>query len=146
MDGLTGAAGAAALPADAPLAMPVQSLRAASPRTGRPTTELRAIGLRRAYVVLGAVAMTVAGGHEMYRVLDVGGLTVMECLILALYVALFAWIALAFTSALAGFFAMLAGGGLAPGVCRDGPLAAPALRTALLMPRPGMPMPSICSC
>ena len=32
-------------------------------------------------------------------------------IMLALFVALFAWIALSFTSALAGFFALLTGGG-----------------------------------
>jgi membrane glycosyltransferase len=49
---------------------------------------------------------------------------------LVLFVALFAWIALSFTSAIAGFFSMIAGGGrrlFVPGTL-------PATRTALLMP------------
>ena len=50
---------------------------------------------------------------------------------LVLFVALFAWIALSFTSALAGFFALLTGGGLAPAGAE---ISVPATRTALLMP------------
>ncbi len=123
------------LPDEAPLAMPVQSLDVVSrARSGSPPTAPRSIAARRAAVLFGAVAMTVAGVHEMYRVLDVGGLTVIECVILLLYLALFAWIALAFCSAVAGFVATLSGGGLGLGIATDGPLPPLVGRTALLMP------------
>ncbi|HVC60256.1 MAG TPA: glucans biosynthesis glucosyltransferase MdoH [Acetobacteraceae bacterium] len=128
---LTNAAPFRALPDEAPLAMPTQSLRSAPVRRGRPATEPRLIALRRTLVIGSAVAMTVAATHEMYRVLAVNGPTVLAIVMLALFVALFAWIALSFTSALAGFFALLTGGGrrlLAHAI------TVPATRTALLMP------------
>ena len=53
---------------------------------------------------------------------------------LALFLALFAWIALSFTSALAGFCSLLAGGGCRLGTGPDAPLPQLASRTALLMP------------
>ena len=120
-----------ALPEEAPLAMPVQSLRMAPPRAPRPDSTPRRMALRRFLVLGGAAALTVEAGHEMYRVLGVNGPTSLAIVMLLLFVALFAWIALSFTSALAGFWALLTGGGRrllppAPTV--------PATRTALLMP------------
>ena len=123
-----------ALPEEAPLAMPVQSLRERPPVQSRPATEARRIGLRRLLVIGGAVALTGIAAEEMYRVLAVSGLTLLECVILGFYVALFAWIALSFTSALAGFCSVVAGGGLPLGLSRAGPLPDLAYRTALLMP------------
>jgi membrane glycosyltransferase len=90
------------LPPDAPLAMPVQDLgrrpqrAVAAPRLGVP------LALRRAFVFGGAAALTALAAFEMYKVLDVGGLTEIECAILVLFVVLFAWIGLAFTTALGG--------------------------------------------
>ena len=125
------AADLAALPDEAPLAMPVQSLWSTSQSRGPIRSAPKAIGLRRFLVIGGAVAMTIVATHEMYRVLAVNGTTVLAVVMLALFVALFAWIALSFTSALAGFVSLLGGGGrrLLPAQ-----LAAPANRTALLMP------------
>ena len=75
--------------------------------------------------------MTVAAGHEMYRVLAVNGPTALAMVMLVLFVALFAWIALSFISALAGFVSLLAGGGrrllpAAPGAAGDAHRAADA--------------------
>ncbi len=128
---LTDTASLRALPDEAPLAMPIQSLRTAPPRRGRPATEPRLIGLRRTLVLGGAVAMTVEATHEMYRVLAVNGPTALAIVMLALFVALFAWIALSFTSALAGFLSLLTGGGRRLLACD---MTVPATRTALLMP------------
>ena len=64
----------------------------------------------------------------------VNGVTALAIFVLAVFVALFAWIALSFTSAVAGFFSMLAGGGCRLGTGPDTPLPRPATRTALLMP------------
>jgi membrane glycosyltransferase len=118
------------LPAEAPLAMPTQSLRQAPKRVRRFASSPAAMGLRRLLVIGGAIVMTGFGAREMYRVLAVNGVTPLAVFMLALFVALFAWIALSFTSAIAGFVSVMAGGGrrlLAPG-------ALPASRTALLMP------------
>ena len=128
---LTNAAAFRALPDAAPLPMPTQSLRAAPGSRTRPATEVRLIGLRRALVIGGAAAMTVEATHEMYRVLAVNGPTVLAIVMLALFVALFGWIALSFTSALAGFLSVLTGGGRRL-LASD--ITVPATRTALLMP------------
>ena len=67
----------------------------------------------------------------MYRVLAVNGPTPLAIVMVVLFAALFAWIALSFTSSLAGFFSMLGGGGCR--LLRRDP-GIPATRTALLMP------------
>jgi membrane glycosyltransferase len=128
---LTNAPPFRALPDEAPLAMPTQSLWTAPERHATPGTELRLIGLRRILVIGSAIVMTVEATHEMYRVLGVNGPTVLAIVMLTLFVALFAWIALSFTSALAGFFSLLTGGGRRL-LTRD--TTVPATRTALLMP------------
>jgi membrane glycosyltransferase len=127
------ATAAPAVPLGAPLARPAQSLRA-RPTTSRPRAELRWIGLRRIFVIGGAIAMTVEGVREMYFVLGGAGLTLLQLVILALYAALSAWIALAFTSALCGFVSLVCRGGLGLGIARGGPLPELTGRTALLMP------------
>lgn len=121
-----------ALPDDAPLAMPPQLLHGRGAGT-RPESSPRGMGGRRALVLGGAVAVTGVAAYQMYLVLGVGGLTLLEGVILALFVVLFAWIALALVSALCGFASMAAGGGRRldpPGTA----LPALAARTALLMP------------
>jgi membrane glycosyltransferase len=123
-----------ALPAEAPLAMPVQSLDTAPPRGGRAGTSPRGLALRRIFVIGGAIAMTAAGGEQMYLVLNGNGPSLLGILVLVLFLALFAWVALAFMSALGGFIAAIGGGGLSLGITRDGPLPALSSRTALLMP------------
>lgn len=127
-----------ALPPDAPLAMAVQSLEARPARSEglppRPATAPRDIALRRLLVVGGAAAIAAFGTWETNRVLNGAGATVLGVVVVALFFALFAWIALAFTSAAAGFVVLLRGGGLALGIARDGGLPALSTRTALLMP------------
>ncbi len=127
----------AALPPEAPLAMPVQSLRSA-PEGGTPgavpATRPPGLALRRLLVIGGAVLLTLAGGYEMYFVLNGQGPNTLGLLVLALFVVLFAWISLAFTSSLGGFVSLLGRGGLGLGIERDGPLPELATRTALLLP------------
>ncbi|WP_227321011.1 glucans biosynthesis glucosyltransferase MdoH [Acidisoma silvae] len=122
------------LPAEAPLAMPVQSLGVAPKRGPRPVTAPRGLFFRRLFVIGGAVIMTAGGGAEMYKVFNGNGPSVLGILILILFLVLFAWIALSFMSAVGGFFASLAGGGLGLGITRNGPLPQLRHRTALLMP------------
>lgn len=121
------------LPEEAPLAMPVQDLRARQDRRGQASSSPVRIGLRRFFVIGSAVLMTAAAAREMVLVLNVGGITVLELVILAMFVLLFAWIALAFFTSLVGFFSVL--GGRAGLDIESGPeLPLLASRTALLMP------------
>jgi membrane glycosyltransferase len=121
-----------ALPKEMPLAMPAQPLHGRGAAV-RPASSPGRMGWRRALVLGGAVAVTAVAAYQMYLVLGVGGLTLLEGVILALFVVLFAWIALALVSALCGFVSLVAGGGrrLDPA---GTPLPALAARTALLMP------------
>jgi membrane glycosyltransferase len=123
-----------ALPDEAPLAMPTQSLRSAPAPTPRPPSSPRAMGLRRFVIIGGAVVLTAVGAKEMYDVFAVNGVTPLAIVMLALFVALFAWIALSFVSGLAGFCSLLAGGGRRLGTGTDAPLPRLTTRTALLMP------------
>lgn len=121
---LNATAAVRALPPEAPLEMPAQSLRAAPQSRGRPTTEPRLIGLRRLLVIGGATAMAMEGTYQMYRVLAVNGPTPIALIMVALFLALFAWIALSFTSALAGILFVAgrwrpAPAGERPGGARD---------------------------
>jgi len=121
-----------ALPEETPLAMPAQALHARGAGI-RPASSPGHMAARRALVLGGAVLVTAVAAYEMYLVLGVGGLTLLESLILALFVVLFAWIALALVSAVCGFVSMVAGGGRRldpPG----SPLPVLTARTALLMP------------
>ena len=120
-----------ALPDEAQLDMPVQDLRAAPARSpGHPATRPSGALGRRAGVIGGAALLTLYAAYQMYWVLG-GAATVLGWIVLALFVVLFAWIALAFTSALGGFWSALRG---REPLDLDGPLPTPALRTALLMP------------
>src|ERR1700710_3028827 len=95
------------LPVESPMAMSAQALRD-FPRRHRIEDARRTPGsLRRAYILIGTAALTLAGCYEMYDVLKVGGVTILESMVLVLFVLLFAWIAFSFMSNLAGFFVLL---------------------------------------
>jgi membrane glycosyltransferase len=126
-----GAPGFRALPQEAPLAMPTQSLRIVPAASARPASSPRGIGFRRLLVIGGAIALSTAGTYEMYLVLGANGLIPLTVFMLLLFVALFAWIALSFTSALAGFVSLIFGGGRR---LIEWDPALPTTRTALLMP------------
>jgi membrane glycosyltransferase len=119
------------LPAEAPLAMPVQSLRDGARRDPAAAISVTA---RRAFVFGITFALSVFAAYEMYLVLAVGGLTTLEAVILALFVILFAWIALSFASTLGGVIAMATDGTRSLDIDPDAPLPAISSRTALLLP------------
>ncbi|MCK0197685.1 glucans biosynthesis glucosyltransferase MdoH [Ancylobacter sp. 6x-1] len=122
---------APALPLDAPLDMPVQNL-AVAPHVER----LKVPGVlfwRRLFVIGGAVALTVIAAWQMYEVLEVGGLTALEGIVLALFVVLFGWIGFSFTNALAGVLAILSRR-RDLGIDAALPLPEVTAHTALLMP------------
>lgn len=71
----------------------------------------------------------------MYEVLQVGGVTMLEAIILALFVLLFAWIAFSFMSAIAGFFVLLLLRRKDElGIDSSAPVPAIESRTAMLLP------------
>jgi membrane glycosyltransferase len=126
-------AGMAVLPAEHPLAMPEQPLRDGYLHAPRQLTAPANIGLRRLYVFGTTALMTLAASAMMARVLASGGINVLEVCLLALFVLLFAWVALSFVGSLAGLQALLRGRRKL-GIYPDTPLPALRERTALLMP------------
>lgn len=130
-----GAAGATPwLPAEAPLAMPVQTLREGRLRNPRLPTTPRAMAVRRTLVIGGAALLTLIAAYQIWWVLRGGGTDLLEGLLLVLFVALFAWIAQAFVSALAGFVLIVGRHHARLGLRDDGELPHLGTRTALLMP------------
>ncbi|MEJ0094473.1 MAG: glucans biosynthesis glucosyltransferase MdoH [Methylocella sp.] len=119
-------------PPESPLEMPTQSLSRFSRKEVRGNSRRhRFFGtlLARLLVFGGGFAVTAYGAYQMYEVVAVGGVTPLEWALVLLFVTNFSWIALAFTSAIAGFFWLLF---LAPK-----PPALPASlreRTAIVMP------------
>jgi len=133
------------LPPESPLPMPQQALRGAQ----SPGAQVRCAGagepaasssppallpLRRAVIFGATIAMTAAAGFQMYLVLEVGGLTVLEGIVLALFIVLFGWIAFSCASALAGFILELGGPGRDLGIDPAGPPPVIVSRNALLLP------------
>jgi membrane glycosyltransferase len=112
--------------------MPRQSIRELPTRAARPS--VRGAALRRFFVFAATLAITGVGAWQMYEVLAVGGLTYLEMVILALFVVLFAWIALSFVSAVAGFFVLLFGRGISLDIDPAAPLPTLNCKTALLLP------------
>ncbi|MFC3551188.1 glucans biosynthesis glucosyltransferase MdoH [Lysobacter cavernae] len=122
------------LPAEAPLEMPVQSLReGALQHRVLPTTPSR-MAWRRACVIGGAGALTLIAAYQIWWVLRGAGTDVLETLLLLLFIALFAWIAQAFVSALAGFVLIVTRHAARLGLSSEGALPTLSSRTALLMP------------
>ena len=122
------------LPPEAPLEMPVQDLRhgrLANPVL--PSTPPR-IGLRRAAIFGGTALLGLVAAYQLWWLLRTDGILVLEGVLLALFVPLFAWVALSFASAVPGFFRVLRHRPLRLGLAADGPLPDLSTRTALLVP------------
>ncbi len=92
------------------------------------------MALRRAFIFVGTAAMTAAGCYEMYEVVQVGGVTILEWMVLGLFVLLFAWVAFSFMSALAGFAVLLFRAKDPLGIDPTAPLPAIGSRNAMLLP------------
>ncbi|WP_421993714.1 glucans biosynthesis glucosyltransferase MdoH [Roseococcus sp.] len=133
MDGLSRSLpGYEMLPQEAPLAMPVQDLSRAPERevTQRPSAP-PLMWLRRLLVIGGALALTGFATAEMSLVLGLSRWSLMGVVLTAFFGMLFIWIALAFTSAVAGVISMAFRGdplGL------RAPAPPPRSRSALLLP------------
>jgi membrane glycosyltransferase len=99
-----------ALPPESRLEMPAQSFRRwreSDGRAGASGQRARRPWLSRIIVFGGALALTGYGAWEMYNVVSVSRTTVLQYALLALFTINFSWIALAFTSAVVGFVALL---------------------------------------
>lgn len=118
-------------PVENRLSMPAQNLFKFDPsQVRRPAASplWRTPWLARLVTFGGGLALTAYGGHEMYRVIDVGGVTTLKWTLLALFVLNFSWIALSFASCVVGFVLLLR---------RRPPPALPArltVKTAVVMP------------
>jgi membrane glycosyltransferase len=135
MDGLTAypatAEPAAFLPPEAPLALAPGRLSAAPLPARGPAPRL--VG-RRLVLFAATAALTALGEREMYNVVNVGGVTALEWAMLALFVALFAWVAFSFLTALAGSFVLLAGARAGLAFDEAAPIPTLHTRTAMLLP------------
>ena len=104
-----------ATPPENRLQMPVQSFRRwkSSDRRKPTLPEMwKTPWLKRLFVFGGGMLLTAYGAWEMYSVVSVSRTTSLQYALLALFTINFSWIALAFTSALLGFFGLLFGRGL----------------------------------
>ncbi|EOE6052822.1 glucans biosynthesis glucosyltransferase MdoH [Vibrio cholerae] len=111
--------------------MPEQNLKRLSegfPRDAIQTDGVKSCSWRRVFVVGFALLISAFAIFEMRGVFLVGGLTPIEYAVLVLFAINFCWIALAFSSSIAGFF-VLASRKPAPNT--EQPLTT---RTAILMP------------
>ena len=99
-----------AMPPEAPIAMPVQSLSRFDASRRRRWADAKRIAtpwLSRLTVFGGGLALTLYGASEMYKVVSVANVTALEWVLLILFVANFSWIAIAFTSGIVGFVWLL---------------------------------------
>ncbi|CAM5766836.1 glucans biosynthesis glucosyltransferase H [Labrys miyagiensis] len=99
-----------AMPLENPLSMPTQSLSKWSRSEERswihPALHHGSWAIRL-FVFGGMLVLTAFGAWEMYKVVEVGGVTLLEWALVCLFVLNFSWIALAFTAAIAGFVYLL---------------------------------------
>ncbi len=138
MDVLTPADSAApaslrpAMPPEQRLAMPTQSFERWSKAERRSFLDRRtrlSTWAARFVVFGGGAGLTALGIWQMYLVVAVGGVTILEWPLLVLFALNFSWIALAFSSAVVGFVSLLRGipdHMTAPQTLRE--------RTAVIMP------------
>jgi membrane glycosyltransferase len=69
----------------------------------------------------------------MYEVVQVGGVTLLEWMVLVLFVTLFAWIAFSFSSALAGFAVLMFASRDPLGIDPAAPLPSVVSRNAMIL-------------
>ena len=122
------------LPAPSPIDMPVQSLRSGTlSQRPLPSAPPR-MPARRTYMIGGTALLTGLAAWQMWRVLRIDGLGLLELLLLALFVPLFAWIVLSFLGSLAGFALIVTNRRRRLGLDPAAPLPTLSVTTALLMP------------
>ena len=122
------------LPAPAPLAMPEQPLDRAPARRLDPPSSPPGIGRRRAVVLGSSAVMTLAASWPVFATLQRGGLVVLEVMALLMFLVLFAWVAISFVSAVAGFALVMSRARQPLGLSLSDPPPRLASATALLVP------------
>ncbi|CAI3931629.1 Membrane glycosyltransferase (MdoH) [Commensalibacter communis] len=126
------------LPPETPIDMPVQNLQANPNIYGRPKTpptQAPNILLRRLFVFVVSIALTVYASYEMNLVFNSYGMTALGLIILVIFTILFFWIAFSFASSLGGFLEQVSKkGGLSLGINPKDPLPSLIKKTAVLMP------------
>ncbi len=122
------------LPPDAPLPMPVQSLREGRLRNPVLPTTPGGMAWRRFAVIGGAASLTLFAAYQIWWLLRGDGIDPLEGTLLALFVALFAWIVQSFVGAVAGFALVLSRRRPRLGLSPHAPLPTPGVQTALLVP------------
>lgn len=123
---------AGALPPEAPLVMPVQDLWEKPPETAPLPTSPLNIGIRRAIMIGTTVLVTIIASARMTGFAATDGIDAREALLILIFVPLFAWIALSFVSAVAGFLCL--SGAAQHDSLAVGPAGRLRHRTAVLSP------------
>lgn len=124
----------AAMPPECRVEMPVQSLREGRLSTRQRPSSPRGMGWRRASIIVTSALLTAVATYQIWWLLRVGGIDVLEGLLLLVFVPLFAWIVQSFTSSLAGFVLVLLRRPARLGIDVTRSLPSLPVRTALLMP------------
>jgi len=122
------------IPAEAPLAMPVQHLAFWQGGARRATSVVSDMNLRRWIVGLATLFMGAAGWKATFDTVALGGVTRLEAIVLTLLVPLFLALSLWFCTALAGFVILLGKPKDPLGIDSAKPMPKLRARTAILMP------------
>ncbi len=93
-----------ARPVEFPLLMPDQDLGRPSIAPG--SRSPKSFLWRKAFMLASTLLLTGWATHEMYQVLSVSGLTILEWALLAVFAVNISWVCFAFVNALAGFFSV----------------------------------------
>ena len=120
------------MPRDAPLAMPIQDLRAAPMIARRMTERDWMMARRRLGLVVGTALCGFLGAREMASPLTQDGVDIFDAAYFLLFFALFAWISFGCLTSLAGFLTLIATGPGLPRAIQQAQL--PTTRTAVLAP------------
>ena len=100
----------AAMPEENRLLMPVQSLKEwteTDERTFSGPDKNGLITLKRCFVFGATCLLTLYGSYEMYQVVSVSHTTILQWILLFLFIVNFYWISFSFFSSVLGFFALL---------------------------------------
>ena len=117
------------IPAEAPLAMPVQDLQSWA---GKPVSvgNGRDVLFSRLFVFGASALITAFGTWKMYQVISPVNVTTLQVLFATFFALTFAWIAFSCASAILGFVVLLRGKAALPKLAETADMG----RTALLMP------------